>query len=481
MLFALAAAAAAEAAGVRLVHEDAHLAVVWKPSGVSLSRAQSGGKPERAGAPVEAWAAAGGVRASAEPDAQAPRAASVLERAVGGLVPLSKTARAAAALRDGASATRCDYAAVVASPPGARLPPHVQLLQAAQPPGRLALVRVLADGAQRPLAEVSAALRACGAPVLGVPAQATAASPPRDGVGGAHIALVGLALPPALAALRGADAPAAFAADVPRKFAKAMQREALHAARLRELAAPGSPGAGVQAEFCGIKLQCASDQLRPRPSSAPLVAAAVAAAARHAQPRLLDLGCGGGALLLAALAALPEAATGAGVDLDAPALALARTNAAAVLGADAAAARVALLRADFGALHAPATRAALHPGGYHAVVCNPPYLRQAAAAGRVTAEPARVLVAGDDGLRAYDALARSLAAAAPPLLAHGGVLALQLPGGAGPRGIARIAAVFTARGFRLDGTARDARGVERALLMSQPSGAGCAADAPRTP
>jgi release factor glutamine methyltransferase len=476
---------AASAAGVRVLHDDAHVAVVWKPSGVALSRRDAGGVgPQRSGPPLEVWASRrdSALAASREADAlPACRAVSRLERAVGGVVALAKTARAADALAAGERDTLCAYVAVVeargaAAAEALRLPSSVQLLQRAAPPGRLSLVRVSADGAQRPLAQLCASLlRDSGLAVLGAHTTASSgAGDDRDSAAsGAHIALVSLALPPSLAALRGADAPTCFTVDTPAKFGKAMKREALHAARAADLAnadadadaaaGDGSTAPAALVSFCGVALRVSSEQLRPRPSSEPVVRAGVAAAARHAAPRVLDLGCGTGALLLAALAALPADATGVGVDIDAPALALALENAhAAGCGA-----RVALLRADFGQLHAPRVRAALHASGYHALLCNPPYLRAAAGATRVTRERPAALYGGADGLRAYHALACSLRAAAPPLLAPGGVLVLQLPGSGGDGARDRVAALFGANGFAVAGEERDARGVCRALLLQQ--------------
>ena len=461
------------ASGPRVVHEDAHVACVWKPSGVALRDAERSG-PNRVAPPLETWAQRGGVAASREPDAQPPRVASAAERSVGGLVLLSKTARAAAALSRPA-ALRCAYVAVVAPQhaPSAntpQLPPGVRFEGGARPaPGRLAMVRVEADASRRPLADVAAALAAAGLPVLGVPAAAGVA-------GGAHLALVQLSLPTSLAALRGASAPTAFDVDTPAKLAKALRRDALRGERLQaqEAAAndddEASSSSNVVVSFMGLRLRIGGDQLRPRASSAAVVEAAVAAFAAAGgadAPRVLDLGTGCGALLLATLAALPAGASGCGVDLDAAALRYARANADAAFGADASSARVTLLRADFGQLHAPAVRAALAPGGYHALLCNPPYLRDADGDGRVTPEARRALYGGPDGDAAYAALASSLAAAQPPLLAPGGVVALQLPGAAGAARVAGIAAHFARAGFSVAAERRDQRGVLRCLLLTQ--------------
>ena len=442
-----------------MVHEDAHLACVWKPAGVSLSTRDRG--PHRVSPPLEVWAQSGGAAASRESDAHPPLVASTAERSVGGLVLLSKTARAAAALARPA-ALRAAYVAVVAPRDAAALTlPPGATLEAPPGTGGLALVRVQAHGGQRPLADVAAALAAAGLPVLGVPASAGV-------VGGAHLALVALQLPPSLAALRGAAAPSAFTVDVPAKFAKALRRDALRAERLVQQTVHQAAADDETMPFMGLSLRVGGDQLRPRESSAALVHAALEAlraGGAHA-PRVLDLGTGCGALLLACLTKLPGDATGCGVDLDAAALDYARGNADAVLGAEAAAEQVTLLRADFGQLHAPDTRAQLT--SYHAVLCNPPYLRDAGAGdGRVTPEARRALYAGADGDGAYAALAASLAAARPPLLAPGGVLALQLPGGAGAARTAGIVALFDAAGFCVAAERRDERGMLRCLVLQQ--------------
>jgi methylase of polypeptide subunit release factors len=122
-----------------------------------------------------------------------------------------------------------------------------------------------------------------------------------------------------------------------------------------------SSSSSVIIPFLGLRLSIGGDQLRPRASSAAVVEAAVAALAAAGgadlcTARVLDLGTGCGALLLAALSALPAGASGCGVDLDAAALRYARANADGAFGAEASRRRVALLRADFGALHAPAAR-----------------------------------------------------------------------------------------------------------------------------
>jgi methylase of polypeptide subunit release factors len=234
-------------------------------------------------------------------------------------------------------------------------------------------------------------------------------------------------------------------------------------------------------------------ELDPRPSSASLVHEAVAAAlaaAAVAQPpastdpateesaggeeesgiaspdapvRLLDLGCGCGALVMSALLLLGPRAVGVGLDLEASALAWARRNAEDLKLSD----RLQLVCADFGQLHKPQVRDQLPASGFHAILCNPPYLRDRAKPGRATGEQDRALYAGADGLRAYGNIARSVALARPPLLSPRGVMVMQLPGACGERRRARIASLFTEQGFIARMAEPCERGIVRCLLISQ--------------
>lgn len=90
------------------------------------------------------------------------------------------------------------------------------------------------------------------------------------------------------------------------------------------------------------------------------------------RPRVLDLGCGTGALALSVLRECPGA-TAVAVDLDPAAVALTRDNAARQPPDDAIAARLAVVHGDFTApaLALPA------PTAFDAVVSNPPYLTTA--------------------------------------------------------------------------------------------------------
>ena len=72
-------------------------------------------------------------------------------------------------------------------------------------------------------------------------------------------------------------------------------------------------------EFWTLRLELAPATLDPRPDSETIVAAALAATDAGKPCRILDLGCGTGALLLACLSECPDA-TGTGVDIAGEAL-----------------------------------------------------------------------------------------------------------------------------------------------------------------
>ncbi len=199
-------------------------------------------------------------------------------------------------------------------------------------------------------------------------------------------------------------------------------------------------------EFYGLEFLVNSDVLIPRGDSEVLVDAALAA--RPDARRVLDCGTGSGALLLAVLAALPEA-DGVGTDRSLGALAVAAANAAR-LGL---ASRARLLRADW---EKPGWAADL--GTYDLILANPPYVEDAAElAPSVRAhEPAGALFAGAEGLDAYRILLPQL----PALLAPGGVALTEI----GATQAAAVAAIAAAAGFA-SLVHRDLSGHNRALEL----------------
>lgn len=235
-------------------------------------------------------------------------------------------------------------------------------------------------------------------------------------------------LPPAL---RQASARLESVSDTPRLDAELLMAHALGISRsdmlLRQadLAVPdGFAGllerrmghepvayiTGRQA-FWDLELAVTPDVLIPRGDSETLIEAAVE---RQAAERVLDLGTGSGALLLAALSAFPQA-SGIGIDASSAALAVAKGNAERLGFSD---------RSEW-------RHASWHDAGwsdglgrFDLILCNPPYVEdEAVLAPMVKAhEPHSALFAGAEGLDDY----RLLIPRIPALLAPDGVAIFEI-------------------------------------------------------
>lgn len=181
--------------------------------------------------------------------------------------------------------------------------------------------------------------------------------------------------------------------------------EAAVAARARR-----QPVAQILGErlFWGRRFRVTPDVLDPRPETETLIAAALEAEFA----RVLDLGTGSGAIVLTLLAERPGA-TGVGVDLSEPALAVARWNAES-LGI---ASRAEFKRSDWFSSVV---------GRFDLIVSNPPYIAAAEMADLAPDvrdwEPHLALTPGGDGLDAYRAIAVDVA----PYLLPGGCLIVEI-------------------------------------------------------
>lgn len=165
--------------------------------------------------------------------------------------------------------------------------------------------------------------------------------------------------------------------------------------------------------FWKIMLQVNPHVLTPRPETEVVVDLALRAFDEGRVFKMLDLGVGSGAIMLAILAERPGA-KGLGVDISEEALAVARDNAAS-LGLSG---RVALLRSDW--------TAGLEEAEFDLVVSNPPYIASEVIETldpevRVH-EPRVALDGGPDGLDHY----RSLAPEILRVLKPGGVFAVEI-------------------------------------------------------
>lgn len=204
-------------------------------------------------------------------------------------------------------------------------------------------------------------------------------------------------------------------------------------------------------EFWDLTLAVTPATLIPRGDSETLIEAAIAYFQDREPPaRILDLGTGTGALLLAALSVFPEA-RGVAIDASAAALAVAQGNAS----------RLGLAgRATF--LHQSwrdsGWAAAL--GRSDLILCNPPYVETGAElAPQVRAhEPASALFAGADGLDEY----RLLVPQIPALLFEAGVAIFEI--GKGQQDA--VAGLATQNGC-LATLHRDLADIVRALSLSK--------------
>jgi release factor glutamine methyltransferase len=200
-------------------------------------------------------------------------------------------------------------------------------------------------------------------------------------------------------------------------------------------------------EFWELPFKVNSETLLPRPETETVVEAALAAFDRDTRKsralRIVDLGTGSGALLLALLSERPRAC-GIGTDISIAALHCARDNAVA-LGL---ATRASFVACDYGA-------------AVDLLVSNPPYVARADIAALQPEvrdfDPRRALDGGPDGLDGY----RAIASDARRLLAPEGMLVVELGRGQ----LAAVTAIFAATGLEPAAPKYDLSGIARALVM----------------
>ena len=202
-------------------------------------------------------------------------------------------------------------------------------------------------------------------------------------------------------------------------------------------------------EFWGLPLQLSAATLVPRPDTETVVALALQmlrAGPDADRPRIVDIGTGSGAILLALLSELPDA-MGVGTDISAAALRTASAN-ARDLGL---AGRAAFVACDY---------VSALSGAFDLIVSNPPYIRSAEINGLATEvrdhDPLGALDGGRDGMDAY----RALIPRAVRLLAPGGALALEVGLDQG----ADVEQLMAAAGLTLHGPPKaDLAGTARAV------------------
>jgi release factor glutamine methyltransferase len=204
-----------------------------------------------------------------------------------------------------------------------------------------------------------------------------------------------------------------------------------------------------QREFWGLTFRLSPATLSPRPDTETIVEAALDHLPEDGRPlRILDLGTGSGAILLALLSER-RSAHGVGVDRSAEAARTARGNAR-------------LQGLSHRAMFVVGDWAAALCGPFDVVTANPPYLATPEIE-RLDPlvrdhDPILALAAGEDGLDAYRAILPQL----PALLAPHSAAVLEI--GLGQEG--PVTALARGAGLAPAGPARrDLGGISRALVL----------------
>jgi release factor glutamine methyltransferase len=202
--------------------------------------------------------------------------------------------------------------------------------------------------------------------------------------------------------------------------------------------------------FWTLDLAVTPDVLSPRPDTETIVRTALERIGGRETPlRILDLGTGSGAILLALLREMPNA-SGLGIDISEAALAVARGNA----GRTGLEARAAFARGDWTAGLSEA---------FDVVVSNPPYIPTGVIASldREVREhdPHLALDGGPDGL----ACTRAICTGIQGLLTPQGFAVLEFGQGQGGD-IRRIA---EAAGLVFAGFRNDLSGIERVVILNK--------------
>jgi len=203
-------------------------------------------------------------------------------------------------------------------------------------------------------------------------------------------------------------------------------------------------------EFWSLDFDVGPGVLVPRPETETIIEQALAHFPdRSARLRVLDLGTGSGALLVAFLKEFP-CATGIGVDSSKDARGCAEAN----LARHGLAERGKILAGEW------ATSLA---GPFEAILANPPYIPSADIDGLEPEvsryEPRAALDGGPDGMSAYRALAREIAR----LLGPPGLALLEIGIGQGDA----VSGLMAGAGLRIHGVYPDLAGIPRIVAAAR--------------
>jgi release factor glutamine methyltransferase len=208
-------------------------------------------------------------------------------------------------------------------------------------------------------------------------------------------------------------------------------------------------------EFYGHSFRVDPRVLIPRPETELLVEAVLRALPPDVEARVLELGAGSGCVAVSIALGNPRSRVLA-TELSAEALEVARANASALGVAD----RVEVRQGD---LFQPLTSG----DRFEVVVSNPPYITRAELLGLpadVRCEPGLALDGGEDGLDVI----RRIVTGARAWLAPGGLLALEIGDGQGPR----VRSLLEAAGYGQVRIERDLARHDRMAFGTRPRGPG---------
>nr|WP_262913568.1 peptide chain release factor N(5)-glutamine methyltransferase [Rhizobium halophilum] len=205
-------------------------------------------------------------------------------------------------------------------------------------------------------------------------------------------------------------------------------------------------------EFYGMKLKLSDETLEPRPDTEILVDAVLPRLLRlsagKGSVRVLDLGTGTGAIILALLKECPLA-LGVAADISQDALQTAYQNAQRLGLAD----RFSSVQSGW---------YEKIEGRFDIIVSNPPYIATCVVSELEPEvkdfDPRRALDGGPDGLDAYHAIA----AGASGFLERDGIIGVEI--GFDQKG--SVTKIFEAAGYELEAAERDYGGNDRVLLFS---------------
>lgn len=203
-------------------------------------------------------------------------------------------------------------------------------------------------------------------------------------------------------------------------------------------------------DFLSLTLKVGEGVLIPRPDTELLCEAAASRLAGKTAPRVLDLCAGTGCVGLGVASLLPGARVTA-VELSDEALPYLTENVRRYPACDVTVRQGDMLT-DYDAF----------PGGFDAILSNPPYIPTGDLAGlqrEVRREPEMALDGDGDGLAFYRAIAEHWC----EKLAPNGFCAVEVGAGQAPD----VAALFTAKGLKTVEILRDLAGIDRVVIAGK--------------